>query len=140
MSDLTLLGNQVRTPVRQLETFPAPSSVQRVTLRSDEFTSLCPVTGQPDFQTVEIVYSPDQSCLESKSLKLYLWSFREEGVFCEALAEQIAFDIMEAVSPFWCEVTISQKPRGGVSIIATARLYQGGQDPPDQSVSESAPS
>jgi 7-cyano-7-deazaguanine reductase len=100
--------------------FPKPEGVERVVLESDEVTSLCPVTGQPDWETVTIEYAPDKSCIESKSLKLYLWSFRQEGVFCEALAARIAGDIASAYAPFWVEVVVTQKPRGGIRISAKA--------------------
>lgn len=124
MADLTLLGQQVRHAVRQLETFPRPPTVVTVTLTTDEFTSLCPITGQPDFQTVSITYRPDKLCLESKSLKLYLWAFREEGHFCEALAARIAADVMAAVQPFSVQVVITQKPRGGIAIVAQAEAQR----------------
>ena len=114
------LGKEVRAPVRHLETFPAPAGVGRVTLGSDEVTSLCPVTGQPDFATVTIEYAPDGLCLESKSLKLYLWSFREEGLFCEAMAARVAGDVAAACRPKWVTVTVVQKPRGGITITARA--------------------
>lgn len=116
------LGKTVRTPSKNLDVFPKPDGVETVVMESDEVTSLCPVTGQPDWETVTIEYAPDQFCIESKSLKLYLWSFREEGVFCEALAAQIARDISEACHPFWVEVTVTQKPRGGIKIVAKARV------------------
>jgi 7-cyano-7-deazaguanine reductase len=116
------LGNQVRMPVKNLETFPKPSGVDKVVLESDEVTSLCPVTGQPDWETVYIEFAPDKFCIESKSLKLYLWSFREEGLFCEALAAKIAQDIFKVCQPHWCTVTVSQRPRGGIKITATATL------------------
>lgn len=124
MSELEFkaLGKTVREPSRLLETFPKPEGVQTVVMESDEVTSLCPVTGQPDWETVTIEYAPDQSCIESKSLKLYLWSFRQEGVFCEALAAQIAKDIGNACRPHWVEVVVAQKPRGGVKLVAKARL------------------
>lgn len=116
---LTILGQQTRTPMRRLEAFENPG-VAEVVLECDEFTSLCPITGQPDFQTISITYGPQKKCLESKSLKLYLWSFREEGSFCEALANQIAWDIEEAIDARFVEVVIKQKPRGGISIQARA--------------------
>jgi 7-cyano-7-deazaguanine reductase len=116
------LGKNVRQPGRHLEIFPKPDHVERVTLESDEVTSLCPVTGQPDWETVTIEYAPDRSCIESKSLKLYLWSFREEGAFCEALAALIAKDIAKAADPHWVEVVVAQKSRGGVKIAAKARV------------------
>jgi 7-cyano-7-deazaguanine reductase len=115
------LGNKAAAPARDLETFPKPPGVERVVMESDEVTSVCPVTGQPDWETVTIEYAPKKSCIESKSLKLYLWSFREEGIFCEALADRIAKDIYDACKPRWCQVTVVQKPRGGIKITATAR-------------------
>mgnify|MGYP001448813913 CR=1 FL=1 len=121
-SDFAVLGKTVRQPSRNLDTFPKPDGVETVVMESDEVTSICPVTGQPDWETVTIEYAPDQACIESKSLKLYLWSFREEGVFCEALAAQIAKDIAAACQPFWVEVTVTQKPRGGIKLVAKARV------------------
>lgn len=115
------LGKPVNRPVRNLETFPKPAHVERVTLSSDEVTSLCLVTGQPDWETVTIEYEPDELCIESKSLKLYLWSFREEGAFCEGLAAQIASDVFAVARPYRCTVTVQQKPRGGITITAVAR-------------------
>ena len=120
--EFNALGKTTRDPSRTLEVFPKPAGVEKVILESDEVTSLCPVTGQPDWETVTIEYAPDQFCIESKSLKLYFWSFREEGVFCEALAAQIANDIAAACQPLWVEVVITQKPRGGIKISAKARV------------------
>jgi len=124
MGELTFkaLGGKSSEPSRQLEVFPAPAHVKRVVLESDEVTSLCPVTGQPDWETVRIEFEPAGHCIESKSLKLYLWSFREEGAFCESLAGRIAQDIFDACRPKWVTVTISQKPRGGITITASATI------------------
>lgn len=121
-SNFEILGKKITSPVKKLETFPKPPQVTKVVLESDEVTSLCPVTGQPDWETVTIEFAPQELCIESKSLKLYLWSFREAGVFCEALADEIANDIYNACQPFWCTVTITQKPRGGIKIVATATV------------------
>lgn len=106
-----------------LETFPKPDTVERVQLTSDEVTAVCPVTSQPDLYTVTITYWPVEHCVESKSLKLYFQQFRNEGIFCESFAAQIATDIMQALSPRACQVDVYQKPRGGISIVATA--FQG---------------
>jgi len=114
------LGNRVSTPSRRLEVFPAPPHVKRVVLESDEVTSLCPVTGQPDWETVRIEFEPEALCIESKSLKLYFWSLREEGAFCEDLSDRIAMDVYEACKPRRVTVTVTQKPRGGITIAATA--------------------
>ncbi len=116
------LGKNTRAPSRELETFPTPASVTKVVLESDEVTSLCPVTGQPDWETVRIEFEPGALCIESKSLKLYLWSFREEGVFCEAFAARIAKDVFDAIKPKSVTVTITQRPRGGITISAEAKL------------------
>src|SRR5512134_2639948 len=91
LKDLTLLGRDRRQPVRKLETFPNqhPGRAYTVTLAAHEFTCLCPATGQPDFATITIRYVPDQRILESKSLKLYLWSFRDEGHFHEHVTNRI---------------------------------------------------
>jgi 7-cyano-7-deazaguanine reductase len=101
------------------EAFPAPG-VQTVTLTALEFTSVCPKTGQPDFGTVTIEYSPRDLCIESKSLKYYLWSYRDVGAFCEALAARIADDIVAAIAPKSLKVTVDQNARGGIAITAVA--------------------
>jgi len=116
------LGKFVAKPSRDLDTFPAPENVKIVRMTTHELTSLCPVTGQPDFSTVKIEYVPDKLCIESKSLKLYFWSFREEPAFCEALSAKIAQDVFETIQPFRCHVTITQSVRGGIQIEAEAEL------------------
>ena len=116
------LGQKGSQPSRSLEVFPTPAHVKKVVLESDEVTSLCPVTSQPDWETVRIEFEPGPYCIESKSLKLYLWSFREEGAFCEALAARIAADVYEACKPRWVKVNVTQKPRGGITISADANL------------------
>lgn len=99
--------------------FAAPD-VQTVRLFSTEFTSLCPRTGQPDFGSVSIEYTPERLCLESKSLKYYLWSYRNEGEFCEGLAGRIADDIVYAIEPAYLQVEVTQNVRGGIGIVARA--------------------
>ena len=88
-------------PSTQLETFPNPSREIDYTIRMTlpEFTCLCPKTGQPDFATFELEYVPDERCVELKSLKLYLWSFRDRGAFHEAVTNQIADDLARACAP-----------------------------------------
>lgn len=120
--DFTILGKTIEQPMKKLEVFEKPPSVNVITLKSDEVTSLCPVTGQPDWETVTIEYAPDKLCIESKSLKLYLWSFRNEGCFCESLADTIANDFFDACKPLWCKVTVTQKPRGGIEITSVAEV------------------
>jgi len=120
--ELTALGQTVRHPLDHVEVFPAPAHVTRITFTNDELTSMCPVTQQPDLSTVVISYRPDQSCVESKSLKLYLWGFRDRAVFAEALAAEIAGEIMLTANPHSVSVTLTQRPRGGIEIEAVAEL------------------
>ena len=104
-----------------LETFPNPG-VSRVEMTSDELAAICPVTGQPDLYVAVIDYAPQDLCIESKSLKLYLARFRNEGAFCEALTVTIRDDIAEALelSKDRVQVTLTQKARGGITIRATS--------------------
>lgn len=119
---LTVLGGTVRQPVAHLETFPKPPSVTRVRFTTDEVTSMCPVTGQPDFSSVEIDYVPAARCIESKSLKLYLWGFRDQQIFAEGLAAAIAAEVQRATEPVTVRVTVTQHVRGGIVTEATAEL------------------
>jgi 7-cyano-7-deazaguanine reductase len=120
-SKLTLLGKSgVSVPGRLLESFEKPKKVVEITMTSDEVTAVCPVTGQPDQYTVTIRYLPKDKCIESKALKLKLQSYRNTGVFCEKLASEILLHVMESIAPYMAEVTVVQKPRGGVKIEATA--------------------
>jgi 7-cyano-7-deazaguanine reductase len=122
MKRFEALGRHVTEPRRRLETFPTPPGATRVVMESNEVTSLCPVTGQPDRERVRIEFVPGPLCLESKSLKLYFWSFRNEGHFCEALAARITGDIAAAVQPKWLKVTVFQKSRGGITITAESEM------------------
>jgi len=116
---LTVLGRKVKNFTR-LETFLKPPNVEVVTCISDEVTATCPITGQPDWYVVTIKYWPEELCVESKSLKLYLQSFRNQGHFCEKFASIIQADIIKALKCTNVRVIIDQKPRGGVRIISEA--------------------
>jgi 7-cyano-7-deazaguanine reductase len=105
--------------VLKAEAFEAPD-VQTVTMTAIEFTSICPRTGQPDFGSVVIEYAPRKRCLESKALKYYLWSYRDEGAFCESLAARIADDVVYAIAPRRVRVQVNQNVRGGIAIVAAA--------------------
>ena len=120
--ELTVLGNTVRHAIEHVEVFPAPADVTLVKFTNDELNSMCPVTEQPDLSNVVIEYVPDQWCIESKSLKLYLWSFRDRAVFAEALAAEIAGEVMRSASPKYVKVTLTQRPRGGIEVQAVAEL------------------
>ena len=122
---LTVLGTTVRSPIDHLECFDAPEDVSVVRFRTQEVMSLCPVTGQPDLSALVLEYRPDTRCIESKSLKLYLWSFRDRKVFCEALAAEIAAEVVRAADPHEVSVTLTQQPRGGIVIEATATRRKG---------------
>ena len=122
---LTILGQSVRHPVAHVECFAAPDGCTRVRFIADEVTSLCPVTGQPDLSTVVIDYEPGEWCVESKSLKLYLWSFRDRAVFAEALAAEIAGEIAATAQPRRVVVTLTQRARGGITIETTAERAGG---------------
>jgi 7-cyano-7-deazaguanine reductase len=115
------LGKSVNGPVDELDTFPAPEGIGTVTLSCDELTSFCPVTGQPDFYTLTIEYDPGPLCIESKSLKLYLWGFRDQALFCEQLAVDLRDKVVATVRPSRCVVTLRQKARGGIAIDAVSR-------------------
>ncbi|HWO87670.1 MAG TPA: preQ(1) synthase [Gemmatimonadales bacterium] len=110
--------------VLRAEAFVAPR-VARVRLEAMEFTSICPKTGQPDFGRVVIEYEPRARCLESKALKYYLWSFRDQGAFCESLAARIADDVVYAIRPRRVTVEVHQNVRGGIALVATAERRAG---------------
>jgi 7-cyano-7-deazaguanine reductase len=119
--DFVALGHAGSEHYAGLETFPNPG-VDLVELVSDELAAICPVTGQPDLYDVSIVFEPDSLCIESKSLKLYLMAFRNEGHFCEALAVKIRDDVAAAIQVGTERVAVElvQKARGGITITATA--------------------
>ena len=119
--EFVALGSPGSDAYAGLETFPNPG-VSRVEMTSEELTAVCPITGQPDLYTATIEYEPDAHCLESKSLKLYLMSYRDQGHFCEALAVKIRDDVAEAVelAQERVRVTLVQKARGGITITATS--------------------
>ena len=123
MKDLTLLGKKGSVPVQDyspdiLETFPNkhPDNDYLVKFTCPEFTSLCPMTGQPDFATIYITYVPDKRMVESKSLKLYLTSFRNHGDFHEDCVNTIMKDLIKLMDPKYIEVLGVFTPRGGIAI------------------------
>ena len=118
--ELSVLGQTVRHPIDHVEVFPAPQHVTKVRFTTDELCSVCPVTQQPDVATLVIEYAPRDWCIESKSLKLYLWRFRDMPVFAEALAAEIADEVMTTVKPHSVKVSLTQRPRGGIEVHAEA--------------------
>ena len=117
-------------PSKNLETFQNPniSRPYEIAMECPEFTCLCPMTGQPDFATIRLRYVPAQRCVELKSLKLYLWSFRNEGAFHEAVTNRICDDLVAALDPRWIEVTGDFTVRGGIH---TAVIVRQGEKPRD---------
>lgn len=110
------LGAVINKPTRYLETFenPNPERDYHIRIDSPEFTCLCPKTGQPDFAEIKLDYIPDQLCVELKSLKLYYWSFRDEGHFHEKVTNMIANDLIKLLDPRQIKVTAVFNVRGGV--------------------------
>lgn len=104
-------------PSKNLETFPNPKPDRdyEIHFECPEFTCLCPMTGQPDFATILVDYVPDQLCVELKSLKLYLWSFRDEGAFHEAVTNRICDDLVDSLRPRRLTITGKFQIRGGIS-------------------------
>jgi 7-cyano-7-deazaguanine reductase len=99
---------------------PRPGRRYNIQFETSEFTSLCPVTGQPDFAEIEINYVPGELCLESKSLKLYLLAYRQHPAFAETVTNQILDDLVAVCRPLWMEVKTRFKPRGGIGLNVTA--------------------
>jgi 7-cyano-7-deazaguanine reductase len=117
-------------PNRELETVanPAPDRAYLVRMEIPEFTCLCPRTGQPDFATMWVEYVPGPRLLELKGVKLYVWSWRDEGIFHEAIVNRMLDDLVEAAAPIWMRITGEFRVRGG---IATTVAAEHGARPPD---------
>jgi 7-cyano-7-deazaguanine reductase len=114
-----------RRPSRRLQTFPnpAPERDYRIHMEIPEFTCVCPMTGQPDFATLVLDYIPDRACVELKSLKLYIWSYRSEGAFHEAVTNRILEDLAKATKPRYMRLEAKFNVRGGIytSVVAEHR-------------------
>jgi 7-cyano-7-deazaguanine reductase len=114
---------QVADPRSILDSFPNPRPGRDYEIRFEfgEFTSMCPVTGQPDFATITLTYTPDQKCVEMKSLKLYFYAFRNKGIFYEAVINQVLDDLVAVLEPLRIEVVGDFAVRGGTRGIVTCR-------------------
>ncbi|HYW91930.1 MAG TPA: preQ(1) synthase [Gammaproteobacteria bacterium] len=121
-------------PGRKLETFanPTPERDYTIRMRIPEFTCLCPKTGQPDFATLHLEYVPDRLCVELKSLKLYIWSYRDEGAFHEAVSNRILDDLARATEPRFMRVQAEFNVRGGIytTVVAEHRKPDWNPLPP----------
>jgi len=125
MASNEALGASLNRPGTDLETFPNPAPERDYTIRMEipEFTCLCPKTGQPDFATLTLEYVPDERCVELKSLKLYIWSFRDRGAFHEAVTNEILERLVNATMPRFMRLSARFNVRGGVytTIVAEHR-------------------
>ncbi len=121
-------------PAKTLETFPNPQPARdyAIHIRVPEFTCLCPKTGQPDFATLYLDYVPDRLCVELKALKLYVWSFRDEGAFHEAVTNRILDDLVAAIAPRYLRLTAAFNVRGGIytTVVAEHRAPDWQPAPP----------
>lgn len=119
-------------PSKDLETFdnPQPERDYTIRIRIPEFTCLCPKTGQPDFATIDLEYVPDQRCIELKALKLYIWAFRDEGAFHEAVTNRILADLVAACAPRFMRVRAEFNVRGGIFTTVVAEHRKAGWQPP----------
>ena len=115
------MSEQPKPAADQLETFPNPSPQRDYSIEivCPEFTSLCPKTGQPDFGTITFIYTPEASCVELKSLKLYLQQFRNLGIFYESVVNRLLDDFVAASRPRRCKVVGAFTPRGGITTTVT---------------------
>jgi 7-cyano-7-deazaguanine reductase len=120
MDELRFLGKRANQPTDTLDLIPWKGEAIVVRLDCAEFTSLCPVTGQPDFAELIIEYVPDQFIAETKSVKLYLWKYRNEAAFNEQLIDTIASDLHKQIQPKWLRLIGRFHPRGGIAVTATA--------------------
>lgn len=129
--DERVLGREVRGPIsaEQLDAVPWShgDTDAKVVFTTNELTALCPITGQPDFYELELSYRPKASLIESKSLKLYLWGFRDRGIFAENLAATLLEDLVAACDPAEMTVDLTQQVRGGLQIRTVVRHPNDGR-------------
>src|ERR1700733_14557864 len=127
------MPSQPTRPTSDLETFgnPRPEHDYTIRMRIPEFTCLCPKTGQPDFATLELEYVPDRTCVELKSLKLYMWSFRDRGAFHEAVTNEIADHLARAMDPRFLRLTARFNVRGGIYTSVVVERRQASWNAPN---------
>ena len=125
---MSVLGVSVQHPVEHIEPISLykAHSLTTVCFKVTEFTSVCPVTGQPDYYDIIITLEPREMSIESKSLKLWLWQYREQGIFCEMLAQEILSEVVEITRPYSASVVVQQAARGGIQCDSTA-VYRVGE-------------
>jgi 7-cyano-7-deazaguanine reductase len=128
-------------PSKTLDTFPNPNPGRdyRIHMRIPEFTCLCPKTGQPDFATLFLDYIPDRTCVELKSLKLYIWSFRDEGAFHEAVTNRIVDDLVQALAPRYLRLKARFFVRGGIFTTVVVEHRRSGWKAPEPVTLDAVP-
>lgn len=128
-------------PSKRLQTFRNPAAARdyRIHIEIPEFTCLCPMTGQPDFATLTLDYVPDRVCVELKSLKLYVWSFRDEGAFHEAVTNRMLGDLVRATRPRYMRLSARFRPRGGLFTTVVAEHRKRGWKPTPAAALEQLP-
>ena len=134
MNDQLLGGKPTAQPTKQLEVFENPNQKRdfHIHMQIPEFTCLCPKTGQPDFATLYLDYIPDERCVELKSIKLYIWSFRDEGCFHEAVTNRILDDLVAATDPRYMKLTAKFFVRGGIFTNVTVEHRKKGWKPQEK--------
>ena len=134
MNDQLLGGKPTAQPTKQLEVFENPNQKRdfHIHMQIPEFTCLCPKTGQPDFATLYLDYIPDERCVELKSIKLYIWSFRDEGCFHEAVTNRILDDLVAATDPRYMKLTAKFFVRGGIFTNVTVEHRKKGWNPQEK--------
>ena len=129
MSELRHLGKQSNEPVDRVDLIEWGGERLVVRLDCTEFSSMCPVTVQPDYAQLVIEYVPDKHLAETKSVKLYLWKFRDERAFNEVIVDRVASELFEQIKPLWLRVVGEFNPRGGICVTATAERGDAGCRP-----------
>ena len=126
--------HSITTPSKKLDVFPNPAPQRdfHIHIQMPEFTCLCPLSGQPDFATLTLDYVPDKKCVELKSLKLYVWSYRNEGAFHEKVSNQILDDVVRAIAPRFARLTAKWYVRGGIFTNVVAEHRKRGWKPAPQ--------
>ena len=118
---------KTRVPLLEVFANPYPKRAYTISIEAPEFTSVCPKTGQPDFGTMLITYIPDKTCIELKSLKLYLQQYRMQGIFYEDITNKILDDLVAACSPRWMRIESLWRPRGGIATTVTVEHKKAGR-------------
>jgi 7-cyano-7-deazaguanine reductase len=123
----TLLGVSVKQPVEHIQALPLHDAhkMKTVTFNITEFTAVCPVTNQPDYYDISIEINPGDFSIESKSLKLWLWQYRDKGIFCETITQEVLDEVVSIIRPVAATVSVTQASRGGIQVCSVASYFFG---------------